>query len=272
MLETPLQRVISTNFHDYLTKKERPVFAGMLGDNTPGAANFSLHSKKRRNLPVRIAMCVLEDVAEGTHCAVVTDLTEQQERKILSESIEKLQTNQAELEKQYREVQAIRAKLEDANNAKDEFLAALSHELRTPLTPALLIANAIAVDPSLPPALRADVETIRRNVELEARLIDDLLDLTRITRGKLKIIPQPTDIHETIVRALDICEADTAAKSLKFTRKYNAREFFVSADAVRLQQVFWNLLRCPEVHARRQHRLRFHQKSGAQIQGQPRPR
>ncbi len=243
MLETPLQRVISTSFFDYLLKQERPVFAAILGANAPGAANFSLHSKNRKNLPVRIAMCVLEDVAEGTHCAVVTDLTEQQERKVLSESIEKLRTNQAELEKQYNEVQAIRAKLEDANAAKDEFLAALSHELRTPLTPVLLVANAIAVDPTLPPALLTDVETIRRNVELEARLIDDLLDLTRITRGKLKIIPQPTDIHETILRALDICEADTVAKPLKFTRKYNAKEFFVNADAVRLQQIFWNLLR-----------------------------
>ena len=243
MLEMPLQRVISTSFFDYLLKAERPVVAAMLADKAPGAANFSLHSKKRKNLPVRIAMCVLEDVAEGTHCAVVTDLTEQQERKVLSEAIEKLQVNQVELEKQYHEVQAIRAKLEDVNAAKDEFLAALSHELRTPLTPVLLTANALAVDSTLPPALRSDVETIRRNVELEARLIDDLLDITRITCGKLKIIPQPTDIHETIVRALDICEADTVAKPLKFTRKYNAKEFFVNADAVRLQQIFWNLLR-----------------------------
>src|SRR5206468_2777153 len=98
----------------------------------------------------------LEDGPEGTHCAVVTDLTEQQERKVLKDALEKLQVSQADLQTQYEQVQAIRAKLEDANAAKDEFLAALSHELRTPLTPVLLTASAIAVDASLPPALRAD--------------------------------------------------------------------------------------------------------------------
>jgi signal transduction histidine kinase/CheY-like chemotaxis protein len=243
MLEIPLQRVISTNFLKYLSKEGRPLLASMLSDSAPAAANFTLTSKKRKHLPVRIAVCILEDVAEGTHCAVVTDVTEQQERKVLKNALEKLQVSQAELQAQFEEVQAIRSKLEEANAAKDEFLAALSHELRTPLTPVLLTASAIAVDSSVPPALRADIETIRRNVELEARLIDDLLDITRIARGKLKIVPQVTDIHETIARAIDICEADTTAKPLRFSARCRAPHHFVNADAVRLQQIFWNLFR-----------------------------
>ncbi|MGN6368426.1 MAG: ATP-binding protein [Phycisphaerae bacterium] len=243
MLDMPLQRVISTNLIYYLPKEERPVLGSMLASSESGAANFRLTSKKRKNLPVRIAISILEDVVEGTHCAVITDLTEQQERKTLKETLEKLQVSQAGLQAQFEEVQAIRAKLEQANAAKDEFLAALSHELRTPLTPVLLTASAIAVDSSLPPALRPDIESIRRNVELEARLIDDLLDITRIARGKLKIVPQTTDIHQTIARAIDICEADTTVKPIKFVASYRALHHFVNADAVRLQQIFWNLLR-----------------------------
>jgi PAS domain S-box-containing protein len=246
MLEIPLERVISTNLFDYLPENERPLVASMLGDTEPASGNFFLvpSSPKSKPLPVRITLSVLQDIgAAAAHCAVITDLTEQHERKTLSEALGKLQSNQAELQKQYQEVQAIRTKLEQANAAKDEFLAALWHELRTPLTPVLLTANAIAVDPALPPALRTDIETIRRNVELEARLIDDLLDITRISRGKLKIIPQSTDIHETIVRAIDICEADNVAGAFHFIRKFKATYHHANADAVRLQQIFWNLLR-----------------------------
>jgi K+-sensing histidine kinase KdpD len=82
------------------------------------------------------------------------------------------------------------AELATANAAKDEFLAVLSHELRTPLTPVLLTVSLMESHPSLPADLRADVETIRRNVELESRLISDLLDLTRIAKGKLQLDAQ----------------------------------------------------------------------------------
>ena len=82
---------------------------------------------------------------------------------------------------------------EAANKAKDKFLAALSHELRTPLTPVLLTAAALEIDPQMSPELRGDMSLIRRNIELEGRLIDDLLDLTRVSRGKLTLDMHPTD-------------------------------------------------------------------------------
>ncbi|MGC3992284.1 MAG: histidine kinase dimerization/phospho-acceptor domain-containing protein [Chthoniobacteraceae bacterium] len=75
---------------------------------------------------------------------------------------------------------------EAANAAKDHFLATLSHELRTPLTPALMCLSDRVNDPSLPAELRDELTMIRRNIELEARLIDDLLDLTRVSRGKIE--------------------------------------------------------------------------------------
>lgn len=78
-----------------------------------------------------------------------------------------------------------------ANKAKDDFLAALSHELRTPLSPVLMVATAMEHDPEMPPEARAQAGIIRRNIELEARLIDDLLDHTRITHGKLNLVLAP---------------------------------------------------------------------------------
>ena len=97
--------------------------------------------------------------------------------------------------------QAARAEAEAANRAKDSFLAALSHELRTPLTPVLAILSLWKDDSSIPLKLRDDVEMMRRNVELEARLIDDLLDLTRITRGKLQLSFENVSAHQILEQA-----------------------------------------------------------------------
>src|ERR1700749_5141491 len=85
-----------------------------------------------------------------------------------------------------------------ANRAKDDFLATLSHELRTPLNPVLMTATALESDPALPPEVRAQLAVVRRNVEFEPRLIDDLLDITRISRGKLTIAAAPTDLHQLL--------------------------------------------------------------------------
>src|SRR5207253_4357515 len=89
-----------------------------------------------------------------------------------------------------------------ASRAKDEFLAALSHELRTPLNPVLLIASAAAGNPALAPDVREDFAIIAKNALLEARLIDDLLDITRITRGKLTLDLKPGDVHAVLDDAL----------------------------------------------------------------------
>ena len=82
-----------------------------------------------------------------------------------------------------------------ASRAKDDFLAALSHELRTPLNPILLLSSDAAEDASLPERVRSVFETIRKNVDLEARLIDDLLNITRISRGKMALEKLPVDLH-----------------------------------------------------------------------------
>ena len=130
-----------------------------------------------------------------------------------------------------------------ASAAKDQFLAALSHELRTPLTPVLLTAQAMLMDESLSASAREDLVGILRNVELEARLIDDLLDLTRISRGKLKLHRSFFDIHDAIRDAAEICRSDAQTKIIRIELSLDATGSTVHADASRVRQVFWNLLK-----------------------------
>jgi PAS domain S-box-containing protein len=141
------------------------------------------------------------------------------------------------------ELRAARDVAEAASKAKDEFLAILSHELRTPLNPLLVAVQLLEGDASVPPELRSQLALIRRNAELEARLIDDLLDLTRVLRGKLQLYRERVDVHSSILNALDICMPDAQEKKLNFALKLDAGDFFVFGDAARLQQIWWNLIR-----------------------------
>ena len=142
-----------------------------------------------------------------------------------------------------REMEAEKIAAERANKAKDEFLATLSHELRTPLTPALAAASFMAENASeLPEKFSHDVQIIRRNVQLEARLIDDLLDLTRISTGKIELHLQRTDAHAIAREALAIAKSEVHRKGLHVTTHWAATDHHVWADPVRLEQVFWNLI------------------------------
>jgi signal transduction histidine kinase/ActR/RegA family two-component response regulator len=131
---------------------------------------------------------------------------------------------------------------EKANKAKDDFLAVLSHELRTPLTPALAAASYLADHEDLSPQLREEVTAIRTSVRLEARLIDDLLDLTRITRGKIEFHLEVADVHSLLRNSLEIARDNILEKHLDLVVNFGADRHHVWADAIRLQQVFWNLL------------------------------
>jgi signal transduction histidine kinase len=132
-----------------------------------------------------------------------------------------------------------------ANAAKDRFLATLSHELRTPLAPVLAVISALESDPALRERIGGALAVVRRNVELEARLIDDLLDLTRITRGKLDLHPQPANLREIVAHGLQSCSAqeDSESKWIAIETDFAASDHSVCADTPRLTQVFWNLLK-----------------------------
>jgi PAS domain S-box-containing protein len=132
---------------------------------------------------------------------------------------------------------------EAANQAKDDFLAILSHELRTPLTPELAAVAMLEDDETIPAEVLRELEMIRRNIEVEARLIDDLLDVTGIMRGKLELNRQAVDVRPLLEHAMqNYCAGAAAKKHLRVSIKVTARETHVLADSSRMTQVFWNLL------------------------------
>jgi signal transduction histidine kinase len=148
-----------------------------------------------------------------------------------------------QIQASHTDVERARDEAVAASRAKDDFLAALSHELRTPLNPVLLLASEHATRTDLPAELREDFDTIRKNIELEARLIDDLLDLTRITRGKLTLDLRPVDPRLVLEDAIETVRADADAKFIALALTAGPRRRLVLGDATRLQQVFWNVLK-----------------------------
>lgn len=140
------------------------------------------------------------------------------------------------------EDEILRAKreAEAATRAKDEFLSVVSHELRTPLNAIVgwvqMLRNA-----NLDDHCRRGVEAIERSARIQSRLIEDLLDLSRIISGKLKIEVRQVELGEIISRAIEIITPAAAAKDIRLELILES-DAFVSGDATRLQQVFWNLL------------------------------
>jgi signal transduction histidine kinase len=130
----------------------------------------------------------------------------------------------------------------EGGQAKDRFLAVQSHELRTPLTPAMFAAARLLTLPDLPPQALRLVTVLQRNLLLEARLVEDLLDVNRIARGKMTFDPRPVDVHDVIADAVEICRDSLNGKGLRLSVDLGARRSLVRADPVRLRQVFWNLL------------------------------
>ena len=133
---------------------------------------------------------------------------------------------------------------ERANRAKDHFLAVLSHELRTPLTPVAMGVSMLQERSDLDPAAHEILEMARRNIAMEAGLIDDLLDVARIARGKIELQKQRGELCKIIHRAVEVCKPDIEARGLQFAVDLGpAAPYWVDADVSRLQQVFWNLLK-----------------------------
>jgi CheY-like chemotaxis protein len=132
---------------------------------------------------------------------------------------------------------------ETANRSKDHFLAVLSHELRTPLTPVLMTASALEMDPTIPAHLRTDMAMIRRNVELETKLIDDLLDLSRVTMGKLALHLRVVDLNDAARQVCSICEPEATEKNVRIELDLDEKAGRVRGDPARLQQVLWNLVK-----------------------------
>ncbi len=185
------------------------------------------------------ALMTMHD-AEGRNAGFVKILRDQSEAR---RSQQALELSQSELLRALTENESARSALEAANVAKDQFLAVLSHELRTPLTPAVMALQMLSRREELPTDVHASLDMIQRNIRVESRLIDDLLDLTRISRGTLELMRGPIDLHQIIRAACEVCEADVREKQQALTIDLRAAVHRTVGDNHRLQQVVWNLLK-----------------------------
>ncbi len=190
-------------------------------------SNVEVTGAPREGEPVRTFLChfvpvPLEGGRNGTGL-MVYDITERKRTE--------------------QELVAAKKAADDANAAKDRFLATLSHELRTPLTPILLSARILELRPDDRDTVLGRAEVIRRSVETEVRLIDDLLDLTRISRDKLGLVAAPVSLHEVALKAVEVCRDDAQAAQVTVALDLIAEADLMRGDAQRLQQVLWNLLK-----------------------------
>jgi PAS domain S-box-containing protein len=223
MLNKPLEQVISTKIEDYLDETAwEKIHAVFENENEFVKYESVLKATGKNVLPVHLTASHLPLADQNVLCLVVTDLSAQ---------------------KQNEELRLAKEVAEKANKAKDDFLAALSHELRTPLNPVLLIASDGAENQELPARARTDFATIRDNIELEARLIDDLLDLNRIVHDKLRLQLKLADCHEILDNALAIVEPELRKKKIALVLNLAKDPCELTVDRTRLQQVFWNVLK-----------------------------
>jgi signal transduction histidine kinase len=132
--------------------------------------------------------------------------------------------------------------LADANRAKDVFLATLSHELRTPLTPVVGWIKLLRSGSLDTKGVAQALDAIERNAWLQSRLIDDLLDTSRIATGKLHFEPRPTDLNTAVSAALDTVKASAATKNIQLSIHLHQSALLVMGEPVRLQQIAWNLI------------------------------
>jgi PAS domain S-box-containing protein len=202
-------------------------------------------AKDGRELHVSLAISPIKDFSGKIVGAskIARDITD---RKLAEEAVREAQraaeVANSERERLLQSERAARSEAEKASRIKDEFLATLSHELRTPLNAVLGWANALRVGPPRPEALAEGLETIERNARAQAQMIDDLLDMSRIVSGKVRLDVQRVDLPAILAASIDTVRAGALAKGIHFQAILDPLNAPVSGDPGRLQQVFWNLL------------------------------
>ena len=247
LLKTPLEEIVGLAFDAFVAPSERAGFAALLEAGRTGgsAGEITLCAGDASAVPLQLALGPLPAESAAAICLVATDISESREKETrLHKTMADLVAAEHESRSAQQEARHARENAEQANHAKDNFLANLSHELRTPLTPVLMCVADLEQELAIAPEFRLQLAMVRRNVELEARLIDDLLDLTMVAHGKLQLVQSgPVDIHALLMHTEQIVHGNALAKSVRFQFELKACEHHVGGDAARLHQVFWNLLK-----------------------------
>jgi PAS domain S-box-containing protein len=231
-------KIVGLPFNAFVTSGDKPRFSEhlrQLRQQERTGATVELELKSDKPAPwVQLVTRIHRDSnskAENLMTAVI-DVTErkhlERERKDAEEARERLTRD--------REMARARA------DAKDHFLATLSHELRTPLTPILATMSDDRLLALAPEPLRRALQVVRRNLDLEVRLIDDLLDVTRISRDRLVLEKERVDVHAVLQEVVDMLGDESGKRGISVTTALNAPTSWIIGDPIRLRQAFWNLL------------------------------
>ena len=219
LVRTPLDQTLGQSIYHFAAPEDEGLLRATLWEGMSSTmVKRQLSLRRSDGLKVHVALLATHSgVDDSTNCCVllVTDLTEHEAR----------------------------VAAEAASAAKDRFLALLSHELRTPLTPALLAVIEMEGNDALSADVRESLALVRRSIELETRLIDDLLDLSRAINGKLNLRRQLVDLHRILQSVVETVGAELRQRRLKLQCAGSSEPILLKADAARLQQVFWNLLK-----------------------------
>ena len=217
MLKEPLEKIMGGLFRDWVDTTGRDRLEVLMTEAKDGRARGEFTFAARDGSTVPVYVSAKRFLMEGSRSlsVVITDLTDQ---------------------KRIEEVVA-------ADLAKTRFLAMLSHELRTPLNPVMATVQLLEGDQTLTPELRDSVAMIRRNVEMEVRLIDDLLDLTKVSQGKVELQQRSVDVQSAIRAVLEINQPEIEAKQLVVSLILCTQGCHAWADPARLQQILWNVIR-----------------------------
>lgn len=228
----PLPEVFRIVNEETRAEVENPVTKVLRAGTIVGLANHTvLITKDGTETPIDDSGAPIKD-EEGKIIGVVLVFRDIQERKHA----------EAERERLFAREQVARVEAEEANRLKDEFLATASHELRTPLTAIVGWTRMLRAGGLDGKTAAGALETIERNADAQTRLIEDLLDISRIISGKLLLDTRPVEMAPVIRDAVSAVRPAAQAKSIAVVTSIDASAGLVLGDASRLQQVFWNLL------------------------------
>jgi PAS domain S-box-containing protein len=233
LVRQPIERLVPSRYrHQHANFR-----SGFSSDTRqrPMGAGRDLYALRKdgSEVPVEIGLSPIESSEGRFVLAAVTDISE---RKRVEHEIEE---RRAELLSREQEA---RAELERAGRLKDEFVAVLSHELRTPLNAVVGYAHLLGTGGLSPERSRHALDAILRNAHAQARLVESLLDLSRVLAGKMELDLAPVDLSTIIDAAIDVIRPEVDKKGITLDLQLPSSETRLVGDANRLQQVFWNLL------------------------------
>ncbi|HEV8551720.1 MAG TPA: hybrid sensor histidine kinase/response regulator [Polyangiaceae bacterium] len=227
LLQTDSNRCLKQSFRSFVLLEDRRSLSTHLAKAGRGALErCRLRLVPREGPPILVEFWTTMLARTGLYQIAVVDLSEQTRGEVEAHRL-------AESERAAR----------DENAAKDTFIAMLSHELRGPLTPALAAASHFRSVTGGPPEVTKAFAMIHRGILAQTRMIDDLLDVNRVLRGKMSVTCSPASVHDIVCEAVQALREDVVAKGQTLELELAAERDSANIDVVRLRQVFWNLLR-----------------------------